>query len=90
MPENPLAARIDQVLASPRAYRSSEIVSLGFWMKEQTHEDLVAWFEELSMRQWRIAWGAGIPGDSYFDAMRLYKALGAQVDMVRVIAQGAR
>lgn len=90
MPENPLVARIDQVLASPRAYRSSEIVSLGFWMKEQTHEDLVAWLEGLSLRQWRIAWGAGIPGDAYFEAMRLYRALGAQVDRVRVQASGVR
>lgn len=59
-------------------------------MKEQAHEELVAWLEGLNMRQFRIAWGAGIPGDSYFDAMRLYKALGAQVDLVRVPSGGPR
>jgi hypothetical protein len=80
---NPLAERIDKVLRAPRAYRGSEVVSLGFWMKEQDHDSLVQWLAGLTLRQWRIAWGAGIPGDAYFDAMRLYRALGARIEGVR-------
>lgn len=76
------------MLATPRAYRGAEVVSLGFWMKEQSHEDLVRWFEGLSARQWRIAWGAGIPGSAYYDAMTLYRALGVKVERVRASDEG--
>ena len=89
MTRNPLAERIDHVRACPRSYRGAEVVSLGFWMKEQTHEDLVAWFQDLNLKEWRIAWGAGIPGSSYFDAMTLYRALSAKVERVRSSDGGA-
>lgn len=60
--------------------RVPELISLSYWLKEQSQEDLASWLRDLSPKEFRIAWGAGIPGDAYYVALELYRAQKARME----------
>jgi len=72
---NPIAERAREIRQAKFPLNSQLVLSFRLWLQAQAPEDLLRWMRELSHSEWKVLWGAGVPGSVYPQAMAMYGPL---------------